>query len=332
MTFSPSVCEETLSALIRPTQVLGESTSMGEVFKRACATQHFLSRIFPLKEITRRTTQNKRTLLALKVIALLVALFTAHRTYNWHDVNTRQLIVVVVPSRSQDNWISAEDASVVARLIPSLKNSLTPRELQKYSVELLVAFDAGDPFWEEPSVISKVEERSTTLKLPIHFLSVQKMPRIPFNEACRAAYDLGAEYIIRVNDDTEFRGRAWLTAAIRVLESFNPPRIGVVGPTCNQGNKRILTHDMVHRTHLDIFGDYYPPEFYNWWLDDWISQVYGVERTRKLRTWVVVHATSRYGTRYEPNISQKELLPLVLVRSKQQLIAYLEARAHGTAG
>lgn len=275
-----------------------------------------------VEKLTPNIALNKRRR-ALKMAAFVVVLFIAHRVRASYYTNIRQLVAVVVPTRSQENWNNVRDASLVTHLMPSLRSSLTRRESQRYSLELLIVFDTGDQFWEKPDVVAKVEERATALKLPIHFRAVEKSPRIPFNEGCKAAYDLGAEYIIRVNDDTEFRGRGWLTAAIRVLESFNPPRVGVVGPTCREGNRRILTHDMVHRTHVDIFGDYYPPEFYNWWIDDWISLVYGPERTRKLREWVVVHATNKYGTRYHPNVSQEDLLPRVLQRSKQQLVNYL---------
>ena len=60
---------------------------------------------------------------------------------------------------------------------------------------------------------------------------------------------------------------------VRVLGSFSPPNVGVVGPLCAEGNTLIMTHDFVHRTHLEIFEHYYPPVFSDWWMDDWISKV-----------------------------------------------------------
>jgi hypothetical protein len=50
--------------------------------------------------------------------------------------------------------------------------------------------------------------------------------------------------------------------------------VGVVGPNHQGGNERILTQDFVHRTHLTVFGDYYPRELSNWWVDDWMTRVY----------------------------------------------------------
>ena len=65
--------------------------------------------------------------------------------------------------------------------------------------------------------------------------------------------------------------------------------VGVVGPLCRQGNQQILTHDFVHRTHMEIFDmNYYPPELVDWWMDDWISFVYGSQRSMKAYSVEVV--------------------------------------------
>ncbi len=81
---------------------------------------------------------------------------------------------------------------------------------------------------------------------------------------------------MRINDDSESTTTSWITAATSALKSFSPPNVGVVGPICKQGNKGIMTHDMVYApTHLSIFGTYYPKEFDNYYVDDWITRVYG---------------------------------------------------------
>ena len=43
---------------------------------------------------------------------------------------------------------------------------------------------------------------------------------------------------------------------------MKPPLVGVTGPTAKiHANKNILIFDFVHKTHIDIFGFYYPKEF-----------------------------------------------------------------------
>jgi hypothetical protein len=118
-----------------------------------------------------------------------------------------------------------------------------------------------------------------------------------FIAMARAAYEAGADYFFRVNDDTEILER-WPSAFVSALHSLPPP-FGVVGPLCQQGNTGILTHDFVHRTHMEIFEmNYYPPELVDWWMDDWISRVYGQQRTFKANSVPVVHHTGAHGQRY----------------------------------
>jgi len=63
-----------------------------------------------------------------------------------------------------------------------------------------------------------------------------------------------------------------------ILFSYNPPLVGVVGPNHSGGKLEILTYDFVHRTHVDIFGFYYPHVFGDWFADNWITGVYKPER------------------------------------------------------
>ena len=61
-----------------------------------------------------------------------------------------------------------------------------------------------------------------------------------------------------------------VTAGGRVCAggSFRPANVGVVGPTCKEGNYRILTHDFVHKSHAFIFSVHYPPVLMDWWMDE----------------------------------------------------------------
>lgn len=233
-------------------------------------------------------------------------------------------ISVVTPTRSQTSWLVVDDASLVTTLVPSLRKSLTAHEIENFALSIVVVFDSGDKFWEHDHIRNSVRHSSW---LPVHFISVVSTGRIPFNEGCRYAYELGNEYIIRVNDDTEFAGTSWLSEAVTTLKEFNPVNVGVVGPYFEEGNTEILTHDMVHRTHLDIFQEYYPVEFDNWWIDDWISQIYGENNTRKLRGWRVFHHVNEYGQRYEVNKSQADLLPALVRVSKRQILDFISKNA-----
>lgn len=150
-----------------------------------------------------------------------------------------------------------------------------------------------------------------------------KKPGPAFNFVLRAAYEDGADYLCRVNDDTEFV-TPWASQSIDLLLSFQPPNVGVVGPICNEGNTKILTHDFVHRTHLDIFDFYYPPVLSDWWLDDWITHVYGPQRTRQ-GPWLVRHLLYVHGTRYQVDYSRERKLMGELQDGRRRLKNWLHS-------
>ncbi|KAL7531099.1 hypothetical protein ACHAWF_003629 [Thalassiosira exigua] len=239
----------------------------------------------------------------------------------------RKFVAIVMNTRSKKGWKSINDSSLHSLLIPSIINSITETELRLYRIELVLGYDQGDIFWEKTANRAELERGCNFATSWICVKKNKARPQqIPFNPILRATYEYKADYIVRINDDSEFVTSGWITKGTSCLTSYSPPNVGVVGPTCSQGNKRILTHDMVHRTHLDIFPDYYPDEFDNWWLDDWISHVYGENRTTKLADWKMVHHTTKHGRRYKKDESLKKHLEPTLMRGRQRIDDYLEGR------
>jgi hypothetical protein len=142
----------------------------------------------------------------------------------------------------------------------------------------------------------------------------------------RAAYKDGAEYMVRVNDDSEFVSSNWVSKGVSKLASYVPPNVGMVGPNCLEGNTAIMTHDMVHRTHLDIFEHYYPDVFSAWWIDDWISKVYGPKRSTKIMDWRVKHHVRKYGTRYKVQHGEAKFLKGELKKGATRINQWLLSR------
>lgn len=225
------------------------------------------------------------------------------------------------------------------KLLASIYRTISKEERARFRVELILGYDHDDEYWRQNnhhhlsprnsdgSVILFDDKNKT---IPINYVSIRKditgdrPNRIPFNEVCQAAFDYGATYIVRVNDDSEFVTNEWITLATRALQSFSPTNVGVVGPTCHQGNQEIMTHDMVHAaSHYSIFDTYYANEFDNYYIDDWITRVYGKGRSQKLIDWEVVHHYEKFGggvhkERYKPAFSQDKLLDqLVLEGTKR---------------
>ncbi|XP_053379666.1 uncharacterized protein LOC123526291 [Mercenaria mercenaria] len=141
------------------------------------------------------------------------------------------------------------------------------------------------------------------------------------NTIADRAYKDGMEYLVRINDDTLFNTSNWTTLGISTLKGYYPENIGVVGPTCNEGNTFILTHDMVHRKHLEIFDFYYPPYLENWWTDDWITRVYEPYKSTKLRSWVVKHVV--FQTRYVVDNEREKWSKQLIEYDKKRLQKYI---------
>jgi hypothetical protein len=220
-------------------------------------------------------------------------------------------VVLCVHSNSKQKLVLEKDKnletmSITKLLLPSLQRTIEP---ENFNYTLFIGMDTTDIFWNNPAVQTELRNQAGP-SLPIEFRSIPpNISRIPFNEMLKVAYDMGSEYMIRINDDSEFITGNWSSLAVHKLASLDPPNVGVVGPTCKEGNTYILTHDFVHRTHMDIFkGVYYSKVFGNWWIDDWITWTYVPRRMRKLDNWVVKHHVNHHGTRYRVDGTKQRLV------------------------
>jgi hypothetical protein len=230
--------------------------------------------------------------------------------------NSKPIIAIMAASRSKKTWRNATNTDLFRILLPSIAQTVS---------EYDVAIDDDDQFYtyNNPQISIWLDLLIPSfLTVHVHSFPKTMANRIPFNELAQAAYADGAEYFCRTNDDSEFISTDWITKAVNVLaEKYDPPNLGVVGPTSVLAgrntlvNTQILTHDFCHRTHLQIFeGRYYPEEIKNWCLDDWITNMYlkealGVDRMTKLADWTVMHHASK--PRYNPRrVSHQDLQQL----------------------
>jgi hypothetical protein len=256
------------------------------------------------------------------IIALLLYTSTGNR-------EGKEVVHIVALTRSAKDWRRASDSTLYSGLIPSVSRTVLEYELKSFKVEIIVGFDHTDVFWQRRKWRNDVRQSTN---IPVKFLLIQRREeRLPFNELCEASFQSGADYIVRVNDDTVFTSMGWITQGTDALKQLSPPKVGVVGPTCAGGTKRtILTHDMVHRTHLEIFSEYYPPELINWYVDDWISAVYGKTRTATLKDWQVRHDIDAHGTRYQPVRDAKAILPTLIDSGRVRIDDFLKSGKHSS--
>jgi len=192
-------------------------------------------------------------------------------------------------------------------LIPSFCNTVGDGWKQ-YDYHFYFAYDAADQYFSHANNINAFQaEFYNVLKRHcglatasvLHLLQCEYSGRPAWaqNDAMIAAYLNGAEYFYRINDDTVLLTANWMSAFTTVLNSYQPRNFGVVGPKHDIGNLKILTYDFVHRTHIEIFGFYYPRVFTDWFADDWITNVYAPQHVTKLANVSIQHR-SLLGQRY----------------------------------
>jgi hypothetical protein len=238
---------------------------------------------------------------------------------------SKSTVAILICSKSVKRWRNVSDTTLYTILLPSLERTIDMIEIQRFSIQVYVAYDSVDNFYTKS--LNRIAIISTC-QFNLTFISITKRVRnkIPFNAIARVAMSMGSDFFVRINDDSEFVSAGWISEGIRTLESFVPRYVGVVGPNCPDGNTKILTHDMVHRTHLDIFGDYYPDVFDNFFVDDWISSVYGANRTKKIVSWLVRHHTQKHGTRYRVRVKKIFHLNTTIITGQRKIQDYLAFR------
>lgn len=231
-------------------------------------------------------------------------------------------ICILVPVCSKGlEWNSVNESFFIKIFLHSLYKTA---EFKNHSYEIFMGYDIGDKFFDSDQTLQTIQNYILNVN-ELHHVNVkfqaiavnnpQKKPGPVMNNISMTAWKDGCDYLYRINDDTELT-TPWATQFLDALDMFSPPRHGVVGPTCHEGNTDILTHDFVHRTHLDIFGYHYPDELTDWWLDDWITYVYGQNNTLKLDNVVVKHHVM--NTRYDVNWKNAEFLKSLVNNGNQK--------------
>jgi hypothetical protein len=205
---------------------------------------------------------------------------------NCHSEDKHSISIgILIPSTTK--YIDVPDLETLTLMRIALPSISVTMET-KYHYTVYIAIEADDYL---ESVQDEIIKRFCFAKIII--VTGGSTFTDAVNEIAEVAYDDNMTYFVRINDDTRFISPNWISTGIKALLGFIPKNVGAVGPTFIHENKKrkyrnpILTHDMVHMTHLDIFGFYYSPVFDNCLGDNWISEIYKPNRSMKITDWTV---------------------------------------------
>ncbi|XP_060565938.1 uncharacterized protein LOC132724968 isoform X2 [Ruditapes philippinarum] len=213
-----------------------------------------------------------------------------------------------------------QNLTLVKLSIPSIYKTLE----EKYVYRIYIGIDEGDFLQTVETELRKMYD----CVIPVIVKGKNYVKSV--NTIADRAYIDGMDYLVRTNDDTVFVTGNWTTIGINKLREYHPENVGVVGPTCNEGNTNILTHDMVHRQHLEIFDFYYPPYLENWWTDDWITRVYQPNKSTKLTSWIVKHII--LNTRYNVDFERQKWSETLIKYDRNRLQKYIGCNCESSAG
>jgi hypothetical protein len=85
-------------------------------------------------------------------------------------------------------------------------------------------------------------------------------------------------------------------------------------------NDQIPTQFLVHKSHYDIFGFFYPPQIHAWYCDNFMAEIY----PNRFRVWLKSYPLLNLGgdPRYIPENDSK-LCEILVRRYKPKLNSYL---------
>ncbi|CAJ0894484.1 13381_t:CDS:10 [Entrophospora sp. SA101] len=147
-------------------------------------------------------------------------------------------------------------------------------EARSLNYGLFMAVDEDDNYDEEKlhSIFKNAKEISIK-KYPI-----EKPPRIcsMWRESAQEAYEKGYEFFLLLGDDIEISGN-WYEEVVKLFQDIsekNKVSFGV-GCVCLKDNTspNFPTFPVVHRKHIELFGEIFPKEFVNQDADPYLYEL-----------------------------------------------------------
>jgi len=226
----------------------------------------------------------------------------------------------IVPSTSnkRPEWKSAENSYLWTILCSSLEKN-TP-EIGDRRIKIFVGYDENDRIYSQAEERLKFSAVFTRFDMEWISQPIETKGKVTaiWNRLGEAALSQGYDYIKVLGDDIRMpTDTGWLGMFANQLKKNN--NIGFSSGFSN--NTQIPTQFLVHKTHYEIFGFFYPEEIPNWGCDNWLHDVYPA----KYRNWTKSIPLLNVGgsPRYQITFSEK-FVKAVVKRHKPKLNMFLQ--------
>ena len=181
-------------------------------------------------------------------------------------------VALLIPSTSNGrNWETYKDAYLYTH---TLKTFLLTYD-KEHNYIFYIGIDKDDKIFDNKEQQEQLTRFCSIMKnVDIQFIYMDNIPKghltKMWNKLFNISYNDNCDYFFQCGDDIAFKTKGWINKCIEVLLKSN--NIGMTGPINNNNN--ILTQSFVSRSHMELFGYYFPEEIINWCCDDWINLVY----------------------------------------------------------
>ena len=248
----------------------------------------------------------KILVLIILFILLYILLNKNSKIEKFINRNKKIKIGFLIPTTSKNrNYKKIEEIYFIKIFIINL----IPTISKNFEYEIYLGYDYDDLFYINNNIkIKNYFNNNTPKNISLSFYKFKKEKgslSVMWNTLAKEAYN-SCDYFYQCGDDIKFYDSEWSEKFVNVLKKNN--NIGVTGPL-DLNNKKLLTQSFVHKTHYDIFGYYYPPSIKNWYVDDWIHQVYQPNNNFWLKEIKVRNSGGppRYQVNKNKNIFYEEL-------------------------
>ena len=225
-------------------------------------------------------------------------------------------VAFVIPSttNNRDEWLKAEDTYLWEILCNSLEK-YTPQ----HDIKLFIGYDSDDRIYSIADERLKFKAVFTKFKIEwFPMVNLKGKLSTIWNKLGEEALKQDYDYIKLLGDDIKMPNDiGWLGCMINKLKKNN--NIGWSAGYSN--NDRIATQFLVHKTHYEIFGFFYPREIPTCGVDDFIHNVY----PEKYRKWLKSYPLYNLGgePRYHIHFSEK-FVDAIIRRYKPRLNRFLQ--------
>ena len=212
-------------------------------------------------------------------VLILLIIFFAIKICNNHENFNNKItnIGILIPTTSNKrSFKNVEEIDFFKIFMPSFLKHCS----NNYNYNFYLGIDHDDPFFtkQHKNIINHFKK--VTNNKSNFSISIEKMYNLKgkvgeiWSNLAKTAIN-NNEYLYQLGDDINFLTSGWEKIFINKLKEFN--NIGVVGPL-DLKNMHVLSQSFVHNTHLKIFDKYYPDRIQNWYIDNWIQDVYKPNR------------------------------------------------------